>query len=149
MLDPSQPLTSGEFLQWGNPQDPTYYEYMASYSPYDNVTAQPYPNVYIYTGLNDDQVPYWQPTKWVAKLRAHKTDDNIVILRTNLGAGHGGASGRYEGYEEWAFYDAYLLLQLGMLDVQPLDDPLGRGGGRLRLLNVATNRQGVARRSHW
>jgi hypothetical protein len=88
-----------------------------------------------------------QPAKWVAKLRAHKTDDNIIILRTNLGAGHGGASGRYEGYEEWAFYDAYLLLQLGMLDVQPLDDPLARSSVQLRFPISATNRSSVSRRS--
>lgn len=109
MLDESIPLTTGEFDEWGNPKDPTYYDYMKSYSPYDNVTAQDYPNVLVTTGLHDSQVQYWEPAKWVAKLRDLKTDDNLLLLHTNMEAGHGGASGRFEVLKEVAMEYAFML----------------------------------------
>ncbi|WP_239530919.1 S9 family peptidase [Muriicola jejuensis] len=109
MLDDSIPLTTGEYDEWGNPNDPVYYEYMLSYSPYDNVKAQAYPNMYVSTGLHDSQVQYWEPAKWVAKLRELKTDDNLLFLDTNLEAGHGGASGRFEALKETAKEYAFLL----------------------------------------
>ena len=84
MLDESIPLTTGEFEEWGNPQDPQYYEYMKSYSPYDNVTAQAYPHLLVTTGLHDSQVQYWEPAKWVAKLRELKTDDHLLLLCTDM-----------------------------------------------------------------
>jgi oligopeptidase B len=94
MLDDSIPLTTGEYDEWGNPNDKEYYDYMKSYSPYDNVSAQNYPNMLVTTGLHDSQVQYWEPAKWVAKLRATKTGNNLLFLDTNMEAGHGGASGR-------------------------------------------------------
>ncbi|GGD37964.1 S9 family peptidase [Muriicola marianensis] len=109
MLDDSIPLTTGEYDEWGNPNDPVYYEYMLSYSPYDNVAAQAYPNMYVSTGLHDSQVQYWEPAKWVAKLREYKTDDNLLFLDTNMDAGHGGASGRFEALKETAKEYAFLL----------------------------------------
>ncbi len=109
MLDESIPLTTGEFDEWGNPKDPTYYDYMKSYSPYDNVSAQNYPNVLVTTGLHDSQVQYWEPAKWVAKLRDLKTDDTLLLLHTNMDAGHGGASGRFEALKEVALEYAFLL----------------------------------------
>ncbi len=109
MLDDSIPLTTGEYDEWGNPNDPVYYEYMLSYSPYDNVRAQAYPNMYVSTGLHDSQVQYWEPAKWVAKLREYKTDDNLLFLDTNMDAGHGGASGRFEALKETAKEYAFLL----------------------------------------
>lgn len=118
MLDPTLPLTTAEFEEWGNPTDPTYYDYIKSYSPYDNVAAKPYPSTLITGGIEDDQVPYWQPAKWTAKLRALKTDDNLLLLRMNMGAGHSGASGRYDQYREAAHDMAYLLLLLDLSDVQ-------------------------------
>lgn len=99
MLDESIPLTTGEFEEWGNPQDPQYYEYMKSYSPYDNVTAQAYPHLLVTTGLHDSQVQYWEPAKWVAKLRELKTDDHLLLLCTDMDSGHGGKSGRFKSYE--------------------------------------------------
>lgn len=102
MLDDSIPLTTGEYDEWGNPNDKEYYDYIKSYSPYDNVTAMEYPNLYVSTGLHDSQVQYWEPAKWVAKLRAHKTDANVLFLDTNMEAGHGGASGRFEALKEIA-----------------------------------------------
>ena len=115
MLDDTIPLTTSEFDEWGNPEDRECYEYMFSYSPYDNVTAQDYPNLLVTTGLHDSQVQYWEPAKWVARLRALKTDSNLVLLKTNLEAGHSGASGRYKRYEETAFYYAFLIDQAGLL----------------------------------
>ena len=115
MLDDTIPLTTSEFDEWGNPEDQECYEYMFSYSPYDNVTAQDYPNLLVTTGLHDSQVQYWEPAKWVARLRALKTDSNLVLLKTNLEAGHSGASGRYKHYEETAFYYAFLIDQAGLL----------------------------------
>ncbi|WP_459209790.1 S9 family peptidase [Aquimarina rhabdastrellae] len=109
MLDDSIPLTTGEYDEWGNPNDKTYYEYMKSYSPYDNVKAQVYPNILITTGLHDSQVQYWEPAKWVAKLRELKLDDHKLLLHTNMEAGHGGASGRFEALKEVAEEYAFLL----------------------------------------
>ena len=109
MLDPTIPLTVIEWEEWGNPNDPEYYAYMRSYSPYDNVEAKPYPAILATAGLNDPRVQYWEPAKWVAKLRTLKTDDNPLLLKTNMGAGHGGASGRYDHLEEVAFEFAFVI----------------------------------------
>ena len=109
MLDESIPLTTGEFDEWGNPNEKEYYDYMLSYSPYDNVEAKDYPALLVTTGLHDSQVQYWEPAKWVAKLREMKTDDNILILYCNMEVGHGGASGRFERYKETAMEYAFLL----------------------------------------
>jgi oligopeptidase B len=109
MLDDTIPLTTNEYDEWGNPNDKTYYEYMLSYSPYDNVIAADYPHVLVTTGLNDSQVQYWEPAKWVAKLRRSRTDDDLLLLHTNMGAGHGGASGRFERYRETARDYAFLI----------------------------------------
>ncbi|MAO08558.1 MAG: oligopeptidase B, partial [Alteromonas sp.] len=109
MLDDSIPLTTGEYDEWGNPNDKAYYDYIKSYSPYDNVKAQEYPNMLVTTGLHDSQVQYWEPAKWVAKLREMKTDDHILLLQTNMDAGHGGASGRFESLKEVAMDYAFLL----------------------------------------
>ena len=109
MLDDSIPLTTGEYDEWGDPNDPKYYEYMKSYSPYDNIKAQPYPHLLVTTGLHDSQVQYWEPAKWVAKLREYKTSDNQLYLDTNMDAGHGGASGRFEALKETAKEFAFLL----------------------------------------
>ncbi|MBB6610947.1 S9 family peptidase [Pontibacter sp. Tf4] len=109
MLDTSIPLTTGEFDEWGNPAEKQYYDYMLSYSPYDNVEAKAYPNMLVTTGLHDSQVQYWEPAKWVAKLRDMKTDNNMLLLHTNMEAGHGGASGRFERYKETALQYAFLL----------------------------------------
>lgn len=109
MLDESIPLTTNEFDEWGNPQDPEYYEYMLAYSPYDQVEAKDYPAMLVTSGLWDSQVQYWEPTKWVAKLRAMKTDDNLLLLHTNMEAGHGGASGRFKRLEQTAMEYAFVL----------------------------------------
>jgi oligopeptidase B len=109
MLDPSIPLTTSEYDEWGNPNDPAYYEYMMSYSPYDNVRPKAYPALLVTTGLHDSQVQYWEPAKWVARLRVTKTDGNPLILKTNLEAGHGGASGRFRRVKETAFQYAFIL----------------------------------------
>jgi oligopeptidase B len=109
MLDASIPLTTSEYDEWGNPNDETYYRYMLSYSPYDQVAARAYPNLLVTTGLHDSQVQYFEPAKWVAKLRALKTDDNRLLLKTNMEAGHGGASGRYRRYRDIAFQYAFML----------------------------------------
>lgn len=109
MLDDSIPLTTGEYDEWGNPNKKNFYNYMLSYSPYDNIKPQKYPNMYISTGLHDSQVQYWEPAKWVAKLREFKTDDNVLFLDTNMDAGHGGASGRYEALKELAKEFSFLL----------------------------------------
>ncbi len=109
MLDDSIPLTTNEYDEWGNPNEEEFYRYILSYSPYDNIRAQDYPPILVSTGLHDSQVQYWEPAKWVAKLRAMKTDSNPLLLKTRLEAGHGGPSGRYEQYRETAFYWAFLL----------------------------------------
>ena len=109
MLDDTIPLTTGEYDEWGNPNSRKYYKYMASYSPYDNVKEQKYPNIYVSTGLHDSQVQYWEPAKWVAKLRNIKTDDTVLFLDTNMVAGHGGSSGRFESIKEFAKEYSFLL----------------------------------------
>ncbi|QCR24709.1 S9 family peptidase [Pontibacter sp. SGAir0037] len=114
MLDTSIPLTTGEFDEWGNPADKQYYDYMLSYSPYDNVEAKNYPNMLVTTGLHDSQVQYWEPAKWVAKLRELKTDNNMLLLQTNMDAGHGGASGRFQPYKETALQYAFFLTLAGI-----------------------------------
>jgi oligopeptidase B len=114
MLDASLPLTVIEYDEWGNPADAEFYRYIRSYSPYDNVAARDYPNILITAGLNDPRVAYWEPAKWAARLRARKTDQNRLLLRTNMGAGHGGASGRYDHLREVAFKWAFVLDVLGM-----------------------------------
>ncbi len=116
MLDASIPLTTFEWDEWGDPRVREYYDYMLSYSPYDNVEARDYPNLLVTTGLHDSQVQYWEPAKWVARLRANKTDDNLLLLETNMGAGHGGASGRYDRYRETALVYAFLLDLAGLGD---------------------------------
>jgi oligopeptidase B len=113
MLDESIPLTTGEFQEWGNPKEKEYYDYMLSYSPYDNVEAKDYPHLLVTSGLHDSQVQYWEPTKWVAKLRDLKTDQNLLLLDTNMEAGHGGASGRFNALKELALEYAFLLLLEG------------------------------------
>ncbi len=114
MLDASLPLTTGEYLEWGNPNEKAAYEYMKSYSPYDNIAAKAYPTMLVKVSLNDSQVPYWEGTKFVAKLRALKTDSNPLLLKVNMGAGHGGASGRYDALHDVAFDYAFILSQLGI-----------------------------------
>ncbi|MDX9846143.1 MAG: S9 family peptidase [Tenuifilaceae bacterium] len=114
MLDTSIPLTTGEFDEWGNPTDPMYYEYMKSYSPYDQVKAQAYPNMLVTTGYHDSQVQYFEPAKWVAKLRDVKTDNNLLIFRIDMEAGHGGASGRFKSLRDVAFDYAFMLKLLGI-----------------------------------
>lgn len=109
MLDETIPLTTGEYDEWGNPNEKVYYDYMKSYSPYDNVKAQNYPNMLVTTGLHDSQVQYWEPAKWVAKIRTKKTDKNILLFRTDMDAGHGGASGRFESLKEVAREFSFLL----------------------------------------
>ena len=109
MLDDSIPLTTGEYDEWGNPNDETYYRYIKSYSPYDNVKPLAYPNTLVTTGLHDSQVQYWEPAKWVAKLRDVQQEDNLILLHTNMDAGHGGASGRFEALKEVAMEYAFLL----------------------------------------
>ena len=110
MLDESIPLTSGEYDEWGNPNDKEYYDYMLSYSPYDNLREVEYPNTLITTGLHDSQVQYWEPAKWIAKLRDYHKGDNFIILKTNMDAGHGGASGRFEPLKEIALEYAFLFM---------------------------------------
>lgn len=109
MLDETIPLTTNEFDEWGNPKNKDSYDYMLSYSPYDNVKRMNYPNILVTTGLFDSQVQYWEPAKWVAKLRDMKTDDNLLLLQTNMEAGHGGASGRFRRFHETAFIYAFML----------------------------------------
>ena len=114
MLDATIPLTVPEYQEWGNPNEKQAYEYMKSYSPYDNIAAKNYPTILVETSLNDSQVMYWEPAKYVARLRAMKTDNNILLLKTNMGAGHGGASGRYDFLKEVAFDYAFILGQFGI-----------------------------------
>jgi oligopeptidase B len=114
MLDTSIPLTTGEFDEWGNPANKDAYDYMLSYSPYDNVEAKEYPNMLVTTGLHDSQVQYFEPAKWVAKLREMKTDNNLLLFQTNMEAGHGGASGRFQPYRETALQYAFFLKLAGI-----------------------------------
>jgi oligopeptidase B len=114
MLDASLPLTTSEYLEWGNPNEKAAFDYMMKYSPYDNVTAANYPATLVHVSLNDSQVPYWEGAKLVAKLRAMKTDRNTLILKANMGAGHGGSSGRYDALRETAFTYAFMLWQMGV-----------------------------------
>jgi oligopeptidase B len=114
MMDASLPLTTGEYLEWGNPNEKAAYDYMRSYSPYDNILLKDYPAMLVTTSLNDSQVMYWEPAKYVAKLRRNKTDSNPLLLKVNMGAGHGGSSGRYNALGERAFEMAWLLSQIGV-----------------------------------
>jgi oligopeptidase B len=114
MLDDSIPLTTNEYDEWGNPNERVDYGYMLSYSPYDNVRAQNYPAMFVTTGLWDSQVQYFEPAKWIAKLRAVKTGDNALFLRVDMEAGHGGKSGRFQRYREIAMEYAFVLDQVGI-----------------------------------
>jgi oligopeptidase B len=114
MLDATLPLTVIEYDEWGNPNDLAAYEYIRSYSPYDNVERKDDPSILVTAGLNDPRVAYWEPAKWTARLRALKTDDNRLLLKTNMGAGHGGASGRFDFLREIAFKYAFMLDVLGV-----------------------------------
>jgi oligopeptidase B len=116
MLDPSLPLTIQEYEEWGNPTDPEYFAYIKSYAPYENIEAKAYPSILATGGINDPRVHYWEPAKWVAKLRATRTDDHRLLLKTNMGAGHGGASGRYDALKELAFDYAFILDTLGVAE---------------------------------
>lgn len=135
MLDASIPLTTGEYEEWGNPNEEAAYRYIKSYSPYDNVRAQEYPDMLITSGLNDPRVAYWEPSKWIARLRDLDTaEHNTIILRMNMGAGHGGASGRYGRLRETAFEWAYLLDKIGAASIEPITnqpartaEPVGAG----------------------
>jgi oligopeptidase B len=113
MLDASIPLTTGEYEEWGDPHEPAAYEYIMTYSPYDNVGAHEYPDLLVTAGLNDPRVHYWEPAKWVARLRAAKAGDGMLVLKTNMGAGHGGASGRYARLRELALEYAFIIDRVG------------------------------------
>ena len=123
MLDASLPLTTSEYIEWGNPNEPPAFDYMMRYSPYENVTRQGYPAMLVMASLNDSQVPYWEAAKWVAKLRELKTDTNPILLKTNMGAGHGGASGRYDALREAAFMYTFVLWQMGLNQHSKLQTP--------------------------
>jgi len=116
MLDATLPLTTSEYIEWGNPNNKSEYEYMKKYSPYDNIAAKNYPAMLVKVSLNDSQVPYWEGSKLVAKLRTTKTDNNPLILKVNMGAGHGGSSGRYDYLREVAFDYAFMLWQMGLAE---------------------------------
>jgi len=109
MFDESIPLTTGEFDEWGNPKDKEFFDYIMKYSPYDNVEEKDYPNILVTTGFHDSQVQYWEPAKWVAKLRDLKTDNNILLFKTEMEFGHSGASGRFQRIKEVALEYTYLL----------------------------------------
>ena len=114
MSDETLPLTVGEFEEWGNPKVKAEYDYMKSYCPYTNLAAKAYPALLVKTSFNDSQVMYWEPAKYVAKLRTLKTDSNPLLLKTNMAGGHGGSSGRYDRYKERAFDYAFVLTELGI-----------------------------------
>ena len=114
MLDPSLPLTIPEYLEWGDPNQKRFYKYMRSYSPYDNLEKGEYPAMLVETSLHDSQVMYWEPAKYVARLRRFKTDSNVLLLKTIMEAGHGGASGRYDALRELAFTYGFVLDQAGL-----------------------------------
>jgi oligopeptidase B len=119
MSDPSLPLTVTEYEEWGNPQSPEYYDYIASYSPYDNVREEQYPNLLATGGLNDSRVSYWEPAKWVARQRSLKHQNRILLLKTNMGAGHGGLSGRFDRLKEVALQYAFAIKTLHLPDSTP------------------------------
>ena len=114
MLDTSIPLTTAEYDEWGNPNDEESYKYMKSYSPYDNIKEQAYPNMLISGGLHDSQVQYWEPAKWVARLRKMNKGENVIYLSINMDAGHGGASGRYKSLKEKALEYAFIIDLAGL-----------------------------------
>ena len=114
MMDGSLPLTVGEYDEWGNPNEKEFFDYIQSYSPYDNIEKKTYPNILTTAGLNDPRVSYWEPAKWVARLREMKTDNNRVLLHTNMGAGHGGSSGRFEYLKDIALEYAFAMDALGV-----------------------------------
>src|SRR5712691_10190661 len=116
MIDASLPLTISEYIEWGNPNEKAAYDYMKKYSPYDNVAPKNYPAMLVKVSLNDSQVPYWEGTKLVAKLRTMKTDNNPLLLKVNFGAGHGGSSGRYDALKEIAFDYSFMLWQMGIME---------------------------------
>jgi len=122
MLDASIPLTTNEYDEWGNPEDRIYYDYILSYSPYDQLDAKAYPAMFVYTGLWDSQVQYWEPSKYVARLRDRKTDANVLIFRVQMEAGHGGQSGRFQRYHDTAEQYAFLLNQLSVPKLQVTND---------------------------
>jgi oligopeptidase B len=114
MLDATLPLTVGEYEEWGNPNEKQYFDYMLSYSPYDNIIPQEYPHILALAGLSDPRVSYWEPAKWVAKIRATRTDENIILLKTQMESGHFGASGRFDYLKEIAFQQSFTLKMLGI-----------------------------------
>ena len=114
MLDESLPLTVGEFEEWGNPKIKEQYDYMKTYSPYDNIEAKAYPAILVKTSFDDSQVMYWEPAKYVAKLRATKTDSNPLLFKINMAGGHGGSSGRYDRLKETAFDYAFIFKETGV-----------------------------------
>ena len=114
MLDETIPLTVIEFEEWGNPKEKKFYEYMKSYSPYDNVGAKSYPHIMVLAGYNDPRVMYWEPAKWTARLRALKTDSNDLLMKTEMQAGHFSSSGRFDYLKDVAFYYAFVLDKLGI-----------------------------------
>jgi oligopeptidase B len=116
MLDASLPLTTSEYIEWGNPNEKPAFDYMKTYSPYDNIAKKDYPAMLVKVSVNDSQVPYWEGAKLVARLRTMKTDKNPLLLKVNFGAGHGGASGRYDALRETAFDYAFMLWQMGVKD---------------------------------
>jgi oligopeptidase B len=116
MMDASLPLTTSEYIEWGNPNNKAEFDYMYKYSPYDNIARKNYPAMLVHVSLNDSQVPYWEGSKFVAKLRVTKTDNNPLLLKVNMGAGHGGASGRYDALREAAFTYAFMLWQMGLAE---------------------------------
>ncbi|MBV8212426.1 MAG: S9 family peptidase [Verrucomicrobia bacterium] len=120
MSDPSLPLTVTEYEEWGNPNDPTYFDYIRSYSPYDNIVDKPYPNLFVTAGLNDSRVSYWEPAKWLAKQRTLTHQDRLLLLKTNLGAGHMGQSGRFDRLNELTAEYAFILKSFGMADEKPI-----------------------------
>jgi oligopeptidase B len=146
MLDAKLPLTTSEYIEWGNPNDLEPFEYMLRYSPYDNIRAQPYPAMLVKVALHDSQVPYWEGAKFVAKLRAFKTDDRPVLLKVNVAAGHGGASGRYDALREGAFTWAFVLWQLGLAAAHPPREDAGRPGVEPADANAAEELQTLQER---
>ena len=123
MLDESIPLTAGEWEEWGDPRQREYFDTMLAYSPYDNVTAQAYPDLLVTAGLHDPRVQYWEPAKWVARLRAAKTNDRPILLKMDLDSGHFSASDRYKYLEQTAFEYAFLLDNLGLIAREPGPPP--------------------------